>query len=36
MCKKRPLEDRFFEKVKVNKGNGCHEWNGHIIQGGYG
>jgi hypothetical protein len=32
---KRPISERFFEKVSINK-NGCHEWTGCIMPNGYG
>jgi len=32
---KRPISERFFEKVSVNE-NGCHEWTGCIMPNGYG
>ncbi len=40
--KKRPLEDRFNEKVDKTKsetfwgGKRCHEWTGHVMPNGYG
>ena len=32
---KRPIADRFFEKV-VKSENGCHIWNGCLMPNGYG
>ena len=32
---KRPIEQRFFEKVSINE-NGCHDWTGSIMPNGYG
>jgi DNA-binding transcriptional regulator YiaG len=32
---KRPIADRFFEKV-VKSENGCHAWNGCVMPNGYG
>jgi len=32
---KRPISERFFEKVSINE-NGCHEWTGCIMPNGYG
>ncbi|HEX6827299.1 MAG TPA: HNH endonuclease signature motif containing protein [Nitrospiraceae bacterium] len=34
MIKKRPIKDRFMEKVAV--GESCHEWTGHVTYNGYG
>lgn len=33
--RKRPIEERFFEKVEV-KPSSCHEWKGCLMPNGYG
>ncbi len=33
---KRPLADRFVEKIKINLDSGCWEWTSSKVQNGYG
>lgn len=32
----KTIEERFYDKIKINKENGCHEWQASISRRGYG